>query len=344
MTKQDGRLTNKRGVLVMHPGAVGDVLLARPSLSLIRRQFPRHRLGLLAGSALGMLLREGAEIDQMFPLESYYLGELFGGCDSLHLAFKNWLRTCDCAVGWLQDEEGAIANTLRALGIPRVCVQSPFSSDLKSEHQASRYLEVLEGVPVSEVTTEPLILSSRLRERGKQLLEALNWSHQQRLVILHPGSGSIHKCLDATRFAAVVEWLYREGVFTLLIEGPSDGEAVANLQRALSVSVPILRHMELSTAAAVLSHADVYLGHDSGLTHLAAALSIPTVACFGPTSPQRWAPLGRSVVILGGAICSCPNWSSVERCRDKVCLRISPACIIEVCRELLMKHTTVADA
>lgn len=339
--KQDSRQSKGRGIFVIHPGAVGDVLLARPSLSLIRRQFPQHEIVLLAGSAVGKLLRESTEINRVFPLESTHLGELFAGEDSVHVAYKQWLRGCDLAVGWLQDSEGTITTTLRGLGIPRVCVRSPFSSGLLSGHQAGRCLEVLEGKPVTEVKGHPLILSSDVRECGRHLLQAINWSNQQRLVIIHPGSGSTHKCMEPASFAPVIEWLRHEGTFPLLLQGASDGEVVDRLQRTLHIAVPVIRNVELSTVAAVLSHADLYLGHDSGITHLAAALSVPTIACFGPTSPGRWAPLGRTVAIVTGATCNCPDWTCVERCREKVCLRISPERIIEVCRELLMKRTIV---
>lgn len=337
MTNHAWQPSNARGVLVIHPGAVGDVLLARPALTLLRHQFPEHEIAVLAGTAVGLFLQESAEIDRVFPLEGSYLAELYGGSDSVQTAFKSWVRSCDLAVGWLHDADGTLANSLRALGIQRVCIQSPFSPNLKSEHQAARYLEVLESEPVRSVQPNPLILSLPLREHGREILQELNWSNQQRLVVIHSGSGSAHKCMEASCFASVVEWLSREGTFTLLVEGPSDGEAVALVQRALTTAAPVIRDRELSTVAAVLSHADLYLGHDSGVTHLAAALSIPTIACFGPTEPRRWSPLGPTVEILTGVTCSCPDWSAVEHCREKACLRISPTRIIETCRELLLK-------
>ena len=341
MTNHDWPHFDRRGVLVIHPGAVGDVLLALPALRLLRRQFPKHEIALLAGAAVGLVLRDGGETDRVFPLESTYLTELFAGSDHVHMPFRRWLNTCEFAVGWFQDTEEAVATTLRTLGVQRVRVQSASSPDLLSEHQAARYLEVLGAEAINRVKNNPLIPSPLVRENGRQILQTLNWSNQQRVVVIHPGSGSVHKCMEALRFAPVIEWLYREGTFPVLLEGPSDGEAVAQVLRALSVAVPVIRDRELSTAAAVLSHADLYLGHDSGLTHLAAALSIPTIACFGPTSPRRWAPLGRTVSILTGAPCSCLDWRSVERCREKVCLHISPERIIEVCRELLMRRPVV---
>ncbi len=339
MTSHAAPHIERRGVLVVHPGSIGDVLLSRPALSLLRHQFPQHEIALLAGAAVGLLLRDAGEIDRVFPLESTCLAELFAGSDSVHLSFKRWSTTCDLALAWLQDRDGAIADTLRDLGVQRVCVQSPSSPHLLSEHQAARYIEVLEGKFASEVKSSPLMISASAREHGTQILQALNWSMQQCLVVIHPGSGSIHKCMEASCFTPVITWLDREGAFPVLLEGPSDGECVARVLGALSVSVPVIRGRELSSSAGVLSHADIYLGHDSGMTHLAAALSIPTIACFGPTNPRRWAPLGHRVSILTGELCRCHDWTSVECCREKVCLGIHPERVIEGCRELLMRRS-----
>ena len=334
----------KRGILVIHPGAVGDVLLARPALLRIRSLLPHHELTLLAGSAIGMLLRESAEIDRVFPLESTYLTELFAGGEGLYPAFKKWLQHCDLVVGWLQDPEGAVSTTIRSIGIERIHIKSPFSQDLSSGHQTARYLEVLEGESLSDVRSHPLFLCPQLRERGRQLLQTLDWRDSQSLVVVHPGSGSIQKCMKAAHIAPVVEWLYREGTFPVLLEGPSDGETVDCVQRLLGITLPVLRSTDLSTVAAAISHAALYIGHDSGMTHLAAALSIPTIACFGPTQLRQWAPLGTTVTVMTGGMCRCPDWITVMNCREKVCLHISPERIVQACRELLMKRTEALGA
>lgn len=130
----------------------------------------------------------------------------------------------------------------------------------------------------------------------------------------------------------------------MLLEGPADRELVAQVSAAVTVALSVIRGLDLSAAAAVLSHADLYLGNDSGMTHLAAALSVPTIACFGPTSLRRWAPLGPRLSILTGAPCGCPTRSDVERCQERVCLHIVPERIIEACRTLLMKQSTTPIA
>jgi ADP-heptose:LPS heptosyltransferase len=322
----------KRGILVIHPGAIGDVLLARPVLFHIRCLYPEHELVLLAASAVGGLLQESAEIDRALSLESTYLTELLAGGDHLHPAFKDWLRRCDLVVGWLRDPEGAVSATLQDQGVGHIHIQSPSSPDLLSTHQTARYLEVLEGKCVSEVKIHPLILSSRVRDRGRQLLHRLRWRDTQHLVVIHAGSGSMQKCMKAEQVAPVIEWLYRKGRFPILLQGPSDAEIVHRVQRLLETAVPVLRDAELMTVAGSISHADLYIGHDSGVTHLAAALSIPTIACFGPTNPLQWAPLGTSVTIVTGDTCRCPDWITVMRCQEQTCLRIPPERIVQVCR------------
>ncbi|MGB2723306.1 MAG: glycosyltransferase family 9 protein, partial [Nitrospira sp.] len=93
------------------------------------------------------------------------------------------------------------------------------------------------------------------------------------MVVIHPGSGSPHKCLDARLLVPVIEWLFQADMAPLLLEGPSDREAVERVLATIKVDVPVIRGLALSTMAGVLSHAKLYVGHDSGVTHLAAALS-----------------------------------------------------------------------
>ncbi len=347
MTSKVPQGVNRRGVLVIHAGAIGDVLLARPALFAVRCQFPQHEIALLAGRSVGALLCEAREVDRLFPLESSYLSGLWVGPDSLCSDFRAWLRNCDLAVGWLPDTEGALSATLRASGVQYVCLQSASSTDLRAEHQASRYLDAIQvsdthqipGTP--QIRGTPLDLSPVIRERGRRIVERLLQESRHKVVVIHPGSGSPHKCLDARLLVPVIEWLFQADMAPLLLEGPADSEAVERVLETTKLDVPVIRELDLSTVAGVLLHAELYVGHDSGMTHLAAALSVPTIACFGPTDSRRWAPLGHAVSIVAGVPCTCRAWSDVAECRERVCLQIAPERIIEACRLLLAERRTV---
>jgi ADP-heptose:LPS heptosyltransferase len=162
----------------------------------------------------------------------------------------------------------------------------------------------------------------------------------QPLVFLHPGSGSIHKCVGPDVLAAVIERLRGEGLEPLILEGPADRELVARLYAHVSPSPTVFRGMDLRTLVGMLAHAQLYIGHDSGVMHLAALFGVPTLALFGPTDPARWAPRGAHVSILRGSPCSCASWEAVRQCVERPCLQLSPEIIMAHCLALRLKGAT----
>jgi ADP-heptose:LPS heptosyltransferase len=110
---------------------------------------------------------------------------------------------------------------------------------------------------------------------------------------------------------------------------------VADVVASCAVPLPAFTNLDLVTMGALLAQLDLYVGHDSGLTHLAAALHRPTLALFGPTQAQRWAPQGSHVRILAGSRCGCATWAEVQACPDKPCLQISVDRLVYACEEMI---------
>ncbi len=112
-------------------------------------------------------------------------------------------------------------------------------------------------------------------------------------VAVHPGSGSPRKNWPADRFEALAREL-AQGAPWLLVHGPAEAA-----QRPAEGAVAAL-NLPLRVLARVLSAAGVYVGNDSGVSHLAAAAGAPTLVLFGPTDPALWAPVGPRVRVLRG--------------------------------------------
>ncbi|MBA5869965.1 MAG: hypothetical protein GDA68_08200 [Nitrospira sp. CR2.1] len=328
---------HRRKVLVIHPAALGDVLLARPALQALRWRYPQHEMAFIGGRAVGMLLQDCGEVDQVFPVESAYLSELFAGSEYLSREFRNWLEDADAAVGWLADREGIVAGTLRAMGVPSIQLQPALSTDYRAQHQSDRYCEALRLEGGAFQLSQRLILPSGIREQGQRILQGLNVRTDTPLVVVHAGSGSVGKCIESWRLAQVIQWLITFGADPLLLQGPADQMPVEAVLSFLPYTVPVVRGESLSGVAGVVSHAALYIGQDSGITHLAAALAIPTIVCFGPTDPRRWVPRGSQVTVLTGPRCACPSWREVEMCGERACLHISPERIIEASRAYLIE-------
>jgi ADP-heptose:LPS heptosyltransferase len=146
----------------------------------------------------------------------------------------------------------------------------------------------------------------------------------QCVVAIHPGSGSPAKNWPAERFAEVVRHLHRSlGVRVLLVQGPADAHVVSDVEQALGEEdCTVLGGLPVASLAAVLSRCQAYLGNDSGISHLAAAVGAPTVAIFGPTDPEVWAPRGSCVRVLSGKVhCAPCSWEQSRSCGRRLCLQ-----------------------
>jgi ADP-heptose:LPS heptosyltransferase len=141
--------------------------------------------------------------------------------------------------------------------------------------------------------------------------------------------------------AATIRRLHEMELTPLIVGGPADDEIMKRLAEQGLDDVPVLQHPPLETLAGVLVHACVFLGHDSGVTHLAAALQVPTVALFGPTDPLQWAPRGGHVFIVRGGLCTCRDQAQVRACSDRPCLPSSPETMVETVTAALMRYHSV---
>lgn len=320
-----------RTLLIIHPGSLGDVLLSLPTIRRLRAAYPAHACGLMAGGAVGRLLVACGEIDRLFTLEQGGLSGLLGG-GTLPAALQAWLGEADLVVGWMEDAEAVLTRRLQEIGVQRVLVKSPFAiEDSAAVHQSDRYFVAAQMLPES-LEERPLQLPDMVLQEARTRMELAGIPGDQTFVALHPGSGSAHKCSAARLFQLVSEGLSKMELLPVLLGGPADDERLRAVAELCADPPRMFRDLDLLSMAGLLSQAALYLGHDSGLTHLAAWLGVPTLAIFGPTDPRRWAPRGRRVRVITAAPCVCKGWPAVQACRDKPCLQVSEAEVIEACR------------
>ncbi len=309
-------------ILLLHPGSLGDVLLALPTIRALRAAFPAHEVGLVAASGVGSLLLAGKEIDRLFPLEHRVLTDLMAGAAHAAPALRSWLGRCPLALGWLADPDGRLRSTLIELGAGRVILRSPFSVLCTAAHQVDRLLEAAADLVTPGTYDWALDLPPALVAEGEAHLAAVRSGAPGPVVAIHPGSGARYKCAEPTLFAHLVEWCQARGCVPMVIGGPADEEAAAAVAAGCRTRPAILQGTDLLTMAGALANAALFVGHDSGLTHLAATLHVPTLALFGPTAISRWAPRGPHVTVLTGDACRCEGEAAVSSCRERPCLRV----------------------
>ena len=320
-----------RTIVMIHPGGLGDVLLAVPAMVRLRTRFPNHRLMLCAEDQVAKLLLECRIIDAWTSVQGRTCAGLFAGADSVTGQLRIWLEDCDLAIGWVQDLDGKLRETLKAVGVREVVVESPFSTTIQATHQRDRFLESINEAPSDDERDVLLTVTEPLLHLGRACLEAAGFVIGQLLVLIHPGSGSIHKCVAPETLASVVIGVQNFGATPVVLEGPADREPAERLLQ-LCVTPPIvLKGLDILTVAGVLAQAQLFVGQDSGVTHMAGLMGVRTVALFGPTDPARWAPRGAHVTVVQGAPCLCQSWRDVSRCENKPCLQISQNHLLALC-------------
>lgn len=114
-------------------------------------------------------------------------------------------------------------------------------------------------------------------------------------VYLHPGAGKVKNRWPAGRFAAVARELLARGLDVSWIEGPQDSGCVAEANRVLGRTLPVVSGEPIPRLAARFSRAALYIGNDTGPLHLAGATGCPTLGIYGWSDPAEWAPVGSRV-------------------------------------------------
>ncbi len=327
---------NRTIIIIIHPGALGDVLLAVPAIKQLSVRFSQHTIVLIARAPVSRLLAECRVIDEWISIESTICTGLFASFSCHSIELRSYLARCDAAVAWIDDTGGSLAKVFHEFGIPQVHIQSPFSSALRGAHQRDRFLETVRQFSTNVPEQDGLQIPEHLLEAGNMCLKERGLSQDNSLILVHPGSGSVHKCLRAEKLVGIVQELQQRGMAPVLLEGPADHDTVEVVLQRLRKQPPVLRDLDLSLLAGVLAQTELYLGHDSGLTHLAALLGVRTIAVFGPTDHLRWAPQGDRVTVLRGAPCVCLSWDAVKQCREKPCLDLSSDEILAALKREMM--------
>jgi len=241
------------------------------------------------------------------------------------------LEDCDLAIGWTQDLDGKLNETLKSAGAREVIVRSPFSTAIRATHQRDRFLEAIDEAPSDDEGDVLLTVTEPLLHLGRACLEAAGLVIGQSLVVIHPGSGSAHKCVAPEILAAVVIALQISGATPVVLQGPADREPVERLLQSCVNPPIVLKGLDLLTVAGVIAQARLFVGQDSGVTHMAGLMGVRTVALFGPTDPARWAPRGAHLSVVQGAPCLCQSWDDVSRCEKKPCLEMPQDHLVAFC-------------
>jgi len=292
-------------ILVIHPGSLGDVVLSLPALRVLKQAYPMASLDLIGNPSILELVRGRFYADRVISIDRADVTSFLAGLEDFSGPLVDTLREYNLVVNWLGDKEGDFSRYVRRIGVQRIVSSRPISHKTIHRHRINIFLESLSLLQIPTSFSPPQVFPSlEDRKLGQKVLLSSGIVIQKRPVLaIHPGSGGRYKCWDFTRFIEVSHQAKGHlGFQSLFILGPAERGFAPKLKNSLGRDVAILDSVPLPILAGALTWCSGYLGNDSGVTHLAAALGIPTVAIFGPTDPHLWGPVGQHVRVLSKRI------------------------------------------
>ena len=274
--------------LVLRGGAIGDFIVTLPVLQALRAQWPTAHVEIWGYPHIAELAVAGGWAQSVVSLDRAEMARFFVPEPSFTDAQVAAVRSFDLVFNYLHDPVGQVRSNLLLAGAKQVLSGSPI---VKRGHAVPFLLEPLQALAIYETDLVPeLDLSGEARAAARNRLRAEGL--KQRPVAVHPGSGGAAKKWPADRFLEIARRLRGRGREVVAILGEADRAEAVLLAREMP-ELPVLANLPLVELAAALSECGAFLGNDSGITHLAAAVGLPVVALFGPSDAETWAPRGR---------------------------------------------------
>ena len=277
--------------LILRGGAIGDFIVTLPVLQALRAQWPAAQVEIWGYPHIANLAVAGGLAQSVVSLDRAEMVRFFVPEPQFTDAQVEAIRSFDLVFNYLHDPVGQVRSNLLLAGAKQVLSGSPL---IKRGHAVPFLLEPLQALAIFETDLAPeLDLSGELRSAGRRRLRSLGVRGKPHVV--HPGSGSPAKRWPAGRFVELIRRWREQGREVVAVIGEADGEEAKVLAREIP-DLPVLEKLTLTELAATLVECAGFLGDDSGITYLAAAVGLPVVALFGPSDADTWAPRGRGGV------------------------------------------------
>lgn len=296
---------NIQKVLIIQLKHLGDVLLTTPVIDALASNYPSAKISILLNSGMEEMVSGHPRLHEILSLPPRLRDQT--GMERLRVEWAMMksirARRFDLAINLSRGDRGGWISVLSGarwrLGY-KVASQEPFYKNwfynlpveqpVESIHEVEKNLRLLTGLGFL-ASSGPLtyVIPKEASDWASTELSRLN---DRPIVHVHPTSRWMFKCWDPYHMAAVMSDLQARGHRVVLTCGPHLDE-LKHCQAILHHTKPDLQYLGtlgLKQLGALIARARVFLGVDSAPMHIAAAVKTPTVALFGPTGVENWAP------------------------------------------------------
>jgi predicted lipopolysaccharide heptosyltransferase III len=328
-------------VLVVRLRSIGDTVLATPSLRALRRFVPGARIDVLLEDWVAPLLEGSSDVDRVVTVRRK--------SQSSRLAVARRLRAEGYDVAYNLHGGSTAALLVRASGARhRVGYAdyayaslhnhaAPPSAELwgrAKTHSAEQQLALLgwTGVPVTDRPASRLaVLPEPSATVARRLREEAGLEDGQAFALVHPAAAFDTKTWAAENFARVVEHLAARGLAVVAVAAPGESKVIDEVRARSASPLAGFTDLTLPELTALAARSTVFVGNDSGVAHVAAAVGTPQVVVFGSSNVAHWRPWtqGPAEVVREEMPCApCPGYTCEEFGAPECIRRVPPARVV----------------
>jgi len=283
----------KPRILIIRGGAIGDFILTFPALSLVREAFPAAHIEIIGYRHIVALAEGRFYADGSRSIEYGPLAGFFARNGTLDEGLREYFGGFQQVISYLFDPDRIFETNLARSGV---------------KHFLNAHVKIDDTAHASQQLAQPLQQLALFLESAAAIFHPsaedhaaahhIVPEHSGSFIAIHPGSGSPRKNWPADRWRELIEHLLNQKLQILMVGGEADGKPLTELESAFAGRVQIVRDLPLPHLGALLGKSRLFIGHDSGISHLAAAAGAPCLLLFGPTDSGVWAPINQGVRIL----------------------------------------------
>ncbi len=284
-------------ILVIRGGAIGDFILTLPALAALRRQFPRAHLEVLGYPHIAQLALAGGLVDRVQSIEARALAGFFARNGELAEELTEYFSEFDVVISYLYDPDRIFQTNVASCSTAQFIPGPHRPDETAGLHASKTFLQPLERLAIFDADAVPRL------SLGKGPFRENCTVIENRWLAVHPGSGSERKNWPLAKWEELFCHLIANTDFKLLlVGGEAEGAQLGRLASLLpSGRLEVARSVPLNELAGRLASCSAFIGHDSGISHLAAAVGLPGLILWGDKPEVVWRPPFERVIILRDA-------------------------------------------
>jgi lipopolysaccharide heptosyltransferase I len=332
-------------VLIVKLGSIGDIVHTLPALAALRAGLPQAEISWVAERSSSEILKDNPILDRLIEVDTKALRRGLMSGETLRAPRQQLRRLRASAFDVALDFQGLIksasiarlSGARRVFGYARAGLREPASTVFLSKripipphtHVIRKALLLLQGAMGISAPVEisfPIGVTRAAEAEAEQAAAGTGGNY----AILNPGGGWPTKLWSAEKFGGLSDLLWSEyGMRSLVTFGPGEEDLAESVRRSSQSGNAIPVRVSLKAFYSLAKRARVYVGGDTGPTHIAVAASAPIVGLFGPTEWWRnGSPYAADICVERNDI-DCRVECHRRACSKWICMDISVGRVFE---------------